>query len=297
VAVPEIEDAMLAIDHRGSSRIRLRRGQWAGAGVAGAWAGAAAIAALAIAAVAAPLVAPHPPNAIDLSHALAGSSFSHLLGTDGLGRDILSRLIYGARTSLLGPLLAVLISTGIAVPISLVVAYRRGFADALLSRIWDAMFGFPTLLLAIAIVATFGPGFWTATLAVSIIYIPILARVTRSSVLLEREKPYVQACRLQGYGQLRIVFAHVLPNISGVVGAQAVLNFGYALLDLAGLAFLGFAVQPPTPDWGVMLTDGREGLIQGAYFQVVSASLTIMLTVLAFNVVGYELTARAKSRR
>jgi len=261
-----------------------------------AFSGAVIVLLLAMAAGAS-LLAPHDPNAIDLTNTVAGSSAAHPLGTDQLGRDVLSRLIYGSRTALLGPLVVVVGSTLIAVPLSLVAGYRRGWMDSLLSRLWDAMFGFPTLLLAIAIVATFGPGFWTATLSVTAIYVPLLARVTRGAVLLEREKPYVEACRLQGYSQSRIVFAHVFPNVSGVVGAQAVLNFGYSLLDLAGLTFLGFGVQAPTADWGQMLTDGRTSLVQHSYFEVVSASIAIVVTVLAFNAFGYALAERAGSRR
>jgi len=248
-------------------------------------------------AAAAPLLAPHDPTAIDLTNTLAGTSPTHLLGTDQLGRDVFSRLIVGTRTSLLGPLVVLIGSTAVAVPLSLIAGYRRGWLDVGLSRIWDALFGFPTLLLAIAIVATFGPGFWTATLAVTIIYIPLLARVTRGAVLLEREKPYIEACRLQGYSQPRIIFAHVLPNIGTVVGAQAVLNFGYSLLDLAALSFLGFGVQPPTSDWGEMLTDGRSSLIQHSYLEVVSVSLAITLTVIAVNTFGYALADTGGARR
>jgi peptide/nickel transport system permease protein len=263
-----------------------------GVGFAGA-----VIGLLVVAAAGAPLLAPHAPNAIDLTNTLAGSSPSHLLGTDQLGRDVFSRLLFGARTSLLGPLVVVVGSSLIAVPLSLIAGYRRGVLDSVLSRVWDALFGFPTLLLAIAIVATFGPGFWTATLSVTIIYVPLLARVTRGVVLLEREKPYVEACRLQGFSQSRIVFAHVFPNVSGVVGAQAVLNFGYSLLDLAALTFLGFGVQAPTADWGQMLTDGRTSLVQHSYFEVGSASVAIIVAVLAFNAFGYTLAGRAGGRR
>jgi peptide/nickel transport system permease protein len=258
---------------------------------------AVAIAGLVVLAALAPLLAPHDPNAIDLTNTLAGTSTSHLLGTDQLGRDVLSRLLFGARTSLLGPLVVVVGSSMIAVPLSLIAGYRRGALDSVLSRVWDALFGFPTLLLAITIVATFGPGFWTATLSVTVIYVPLLARVTRGAVLLEREKPYVEACRLQGFGQARIVFAHILPNVSGVVGAQAVLNFGYSLLDLAALTFLGFGVQAPTADWGGMLADGRTSLVQRSYLEVVSASLAIIVAVLAFNAFGYALARRTGARR
>jgi ABC-type dipeptide/oligopeptide/nickel transport system permease subunit len=248
-------------------------------------------------AILAPLLAPHDPNAIDLTDTVAGTSGAHWLGTDQLGRDTLSRLMFGARSSLLGPLLVVVTSTLVAVPVSLVAGYRRGILDAVTSRVWDALFGFPTLLLAIAVIAAFGPGFATATGAVSLIYIPLLARVVRGSVLLEREKPYIEACRAQRYGQARIVFGHLLPNIAVIVGAQSALNFGYALLDLTALTFLGFGVRPPTADWGQMLTDGRSAIIQHAYLEVVVASIAITIVVLSFNVVGYALAERWAARR
>jgi peptide/nickel transport system permease protein len=266
-------------------------------GSAGLALSATVIVVVVVVTVAAPLLAPHSPNAIDLTNTVAGTSATHPLGTDQLGRDVLSRLIYGGRTSLLGPLIVVVGSSLLAIPLTLIASYQRGLPDSILSRIWDAMFGFPTLLLAIAIVATFGPGFWTATIAVTSIYVPQLARIVRSSVLVEREKPYIEACRIQGFASRRIVFAHVLPNIAPVIGAQAVLNFGFSLLDLAGLAYLGFGVQPPTADWGQMLLDGQGSLVQHAYLEVVSVSLAITVTVLAVNTVGYALAERTGGLR
>jgi peptide/nickel transport system permease protein len=257
----------------------------------------AAIVLLGLVAVAAPLIAPHDPTALDLSSPLAGTSGTHPLGTDASGRDLLSRLIFGARITLLGPLVVVVCSTLVGGPMGLIAGYRGGIADAVLSRLWDVLLGFPALLLAIVIVAAFGVGFWSATAAVTVIYIPILARVVRGTVLVERQKPYIEACRLQGFSEARVVGAHIVPNISGIVAAQAVLNFGYSLLDLAGLAFLGFGVQPPTADWGQMLNDGRQSLVSGAYLEVFVACVAITLTVIAFNVFGYALASRAVSRR
>ena len=210
----------LAPDCRGTTGLRLSR---------------AVIVLLILVAAAAPLLAPHDPSAIDLTNTVAGISSAHLLGTDQLGRDVLSRLIYGSRTSLLGPSSSSLGSTMIALAALPVRQLPPGSLDAVLSRVWDAMFGFPTLLLAIAVVATFGPGFWTATIAVTSIYVPLLARVVRGSVLLEREKPYIEACRVQGYRPAAHRVRALLPNISGVIGAQSALNFGYSMLDLAAL--------------------------------------------------------------
>jgi peptide/nickel transport system permease protein len=259
---------------------------------AAAIAGGVVIGLLVLVAVIAPLIAPYDPNAIDLGNTLAPPSSEHLLGTDASGRDILSRLIYGTRTSLLGPLLVVGISTLVGVPLGLLAGYRGGWVDGTLGRIWDVMFAFPPLLLAIVIVAAFGAGFWIA-----IIYIPLLARVVRGVVLVEREKAYVDACKVQGFSGTRISARHVLPNVAPTIAAQSTLNFGYALLDLAGLAFLGLGVQPPTADWGQMLTDGRESLVLHSYSEVISASVAIALAVVAFNLVGDALSERAGRSR
>jgi peptide/nickel transport system permease protein len=253
--------------------------------------GAAIIGALVLVAVLAPVLAPHEPNVTQLSQTLAGSSPGHPLGQDGSGRDILSRLIYGTRLSLLGPLLVVLLSVAVGVPAGLIAGYRGGVVDAALSRLWDLVFGFPSLLLAIIIVATFGAGFWTAVAAITVTYIPLLARVVRGVVLVETRKAYVDACRLQGFSGRRTAVLHVLPNVAGTVIAQSTLNFGYALLDLAGLAFLGLGVQPPTADWGSMLADGRQNILLSTN-EVVYASIAIAVAVIAFNVLGDSLSRR-----
>ncbi|TMJ95376.1 MAG: ABC transporter permease [Actinobacteria bacterium] len=266
-------------------------------GASAAAPGAAIILLLVLVAALAPVIAPHDPNATDLANTLVGSTGSHPLGTDASGRDILSRLIFGARTSLLGPLLVVALSTLAGVPLGLLAGYKGGAVDGLLARAWDVLFAFPPLLLAIVIVATFGAGFWTATLAISVIYLPLLARVVRGVVLVEREKAYVDACKVQGFGGLRVSLQHVLPNVAPTIVAQATLNFGYALLDLAGLAFLGLGVQPPTADWGQMLSSGRDTLVLHSYYEVVAASIAIAVTVVAFNLLGDALSARAGRSR
>jgi peptide/nickel transport system permease protein len=255
------------------------------------------IALLVVVAIFAPLIAPSDPNAVDLTNALQPPSADHPLGTDSSGRDILSRLIVGTRTSLFGPLIVVLISTLAGIALGMLAGYKGGFVDGGLSRTWDVMFAFPPLLLAIVIVAAFGPGFWTTTLAIAIVYIPLLARVVRGVVLVEREKAYVDACKVQGYSGMRVSFRHILPNVAPAIVAQATLSFGYALLDLAGLAFLGLGVQPPTADWGQMLTTGRNSLILHSYGEVISASVAIAITVVCFNLVGDALSRRAGRSR
>ena len=253
--------------------------------------GGAVIAVLVVIAIFAPFIAPHDPNAIKLTESLGPVRAGHLLGQDSSGRDTLSRLVFGTRVSLLGPLLVVLIATVVGVPLGLLAGYVGGLVDGILARSWDVMFAFPSLLLAIVIVASFGAGFWTATIAIAITYVPLMARCVRGFVLVEREKAYVDACKVQGLSGVRVAGAHVLPNVSALIIAQATLFFGYALLDLAGLAFLGLGVQPPTADWGAMLTDGRKFILL-SYTEVVAASVVIAVAVVAFNMLGDALTHR-----
>ncbi|WP_337309349.1 ABC transporter permease [Candidatus Aeolococcus gillhamiae] len=263
-------------------------------GLPGSWGlavGGTVIGLLVLVAIAAPLLSPHEPTTIDLSQTLAGFSGDHLLGTDAAGRDVLSRLIYGTRLSLLGPLAVVLVSVVVGVPAGLVAGYRGGWVDSVLSRVSDMLFGFPPLLLAIVIVATFGAGFLTATIAIAITYIPLLTRVVRGVVMVECRSAYVDAYRIQGFSGTRVCLFHILPNVAGTIVAQSTLNFGYALLDLAGLTFLGLGVQPPTPDWGQLLSDGRQNILFSVT-EVTVASIAIAIAVVAFNVLGDALAKR-----
>jgi ABC-type dipeptide/oligopeptide/nickel transport system permease subunit len=245
----------------------------------------------AAAAVLAPLIAPQDPDVLDLPNSLAGPSGAHPLGLDGSGRDVLSRLLHGGRTSLLGPAIVVALSTLIGVPLGLVAGYFGGILDGVLGRIWDLMLAFPSLLLAIVIVATFGRGFLPAVVAISITYIPFLARIVRGLTIGERPKSYIAACRLQGFGATRILANHLLPNISGPVMAQVTLNFGYALLDLTALSFIGLGVRPPTADWGAMLADGKATILTTAN-PVIWPSLAIIVTVVCVNLVGEVVASR-----
>jgi peptide/nickel transport system permease protein len=285
----------LVLESPAPSVIRRRRlvpsfaGNWA------IWISGSVIAFLVLVAIFAPLLAPHDPNEIALSNTLQGSSSEHLLGTDGSGRDILSRLIYATRLSLAGPALVVVLSALIAIPLGLLAGFRGGWVDSALARTWDVMFAFPPLLLAIVIVAAFGAGFWTATIAITITYVPLLARVVRAQVLVERHKAYVDAGRVQGFSGSRLAGAHILPNIAPTIIAQATLNFGYALIDLAGLAFLGLGVQQPDADWGGMLAEGRK-FILSAPAELIYASIAISVTVIAFNVLGDALSQRWSRR-
>jgi peptide/nickel transport system permease protein len=260
-----------------------------------AWASLGIIVVVALAAILAPLLAPFPPNAIDLQHVLAPPGEGHPLGTDSVGRDLLSRLLYGARVSLLGPLLVVAISTTAGVVMGVAAGYLGGRTDAVLARSWDIFLAFPSVLLAIVAIAAFGPSFLTASLALAIVYSPIMARMVRGLVLSESSRTYVTALHTLGYSRARVGLLHILPNISTGVIAQATLNFGFALLDLAGLSFIGLGVQPPTADWGTMLAEGRANILVSSAGVLVPA-VAIIVTVLAFNLLGDALGDRLSRR-
>ncbi|MFJ7989788.1 ABC transporter permease [Streptomyces sp. NPDC096351] len=241
-------------------------------------------------------VVPYDPNAVDLGNALAGPSAEHLLGVDAAGRDTFSRLLLGARTSLLGPLGVVLFSTIAGVVIGTAAAWRGGWLDSVLSRSTELVFAFPGMLLAILIISIYGEGLLAPVIALSVAYLPYVSRLTRSLVLAERARPYVSAYLVQGHSALQICLRHILPNIAPVVLAQSTINFGYALMDLAGLSFLGLGVPALTPDWGRMVFDGQTAVQQGYPLSAILPSVLIVLTVVAFNVVGERWADRVARR-
>ncbi|AJE43640.1 ABC transporter permease [Streptomyces nodosus] len=247
-------------------------------------------------AVLAPLLAPHDPNAVDLSGAYQGSSGTHVLGTDASGRDLLSRLIYGSRTALIGPFLVVAISTLLGTVLALAAVWFGGWFDQIVVRVVDAVFAFPGLLLAILATALFGSGLKAATAALSIAYVPYIARIVRSASLRERSLPYIAALRVQGVHGLRIALRHILLNVGGLIVANATLAFGFALMDFAGLSFIGLGVQPPTSDWGAMVGTGMAGVLQQHPQEALFASALIVVTVGAVNMLGDRLTERWEAR-
>ncbi|MFD7983540.1 ABC transporter permease [Kitasatospora indigofera] len=244
------------------------------------------VALVVLAALLAPWLAPYDPNAVDLGNALAGPSADHLLGVDASGRDTLSRLLTGARTSLLGPLGVVAFSTLAGVAVGVAAAWRGGWLDSVLSRSTELVFAFPGMLLAILIVSVHGEGLLAPVIALAIAYLPYVSRLTRSLVLAERRRPYVEAYQVQGHSGLQICLRHVVPGIAPVVLAQSTVNFGYALIDLAGLSFLGLGVPALTPDWGRMVFDGQSAIQHGYPLSAILPCAAIVLTVVAFNVVG-----------
>ncbi|PKA41004.1 dipeptide ABC transporter permease DppC [Rhizobium sullae] len=257
----------------------------------GAVIGLAVFIVILVVALLAPLVAPHTPNEQNRQMLLLapfwmeGGSSSFPLGTDAVGRDILSRLIYGARFSLFIGVVVVTISVIAGVLIGLVAGYFRGRIDIAIMRLMDIILAFPSLLLALVLVAVLGPGLVNAMIAISIVNQPHFVRLTRASVMAEREKEYVIASRVAGAGTLRLMFKTILPNCLGPLIVQATLAFSAAILDAAALGFLGMGAQPPTPEWGTMLAEARE-FIQRAWWVVTFPGLAILVTVLAINLMG-----------
>ncbi|MFG3547791.1 ABC transporter permease [Streptomyces sp. NPDC047725] len=247
-------------------------------------------------AVLAPLLAPHDPDAVDLAGAYQGSSGAHLLGTDASGRDLLSRLVHGSRTALIGPFLVVVISTLLGTVLALAAVWFGGWFDQMVVRVVDAVFAFPGLLLAILATALFGSGLNAAVAALSIAYVPYIARIVRSAALRERSLPYVAALQVQGVHGVRIAVRHILPNVGGLIVANATLAFGFALMDLAGLSFIGLGVQPPASDWGAMVGTGMAGVLQQHPPEALFAGALIVITVGAVNVLGDRLTERWEAR-
>lgn len=240
---------------------------------------------LVLVAIFAPLIAPVPPAAQDLRSRLQPPSAEHLFGTDEYGRSVLSRIVYGARVSLLTGTLPVLVAGVIGTLLGLLAGYYRGWLDNVLMRIMDVLLAFPSILLALAIVGALGPGLTNAVIAVAIVSIPEYARIVRSVVLGTREEEYVQAASAVGARTPAKLFKHILPSALGPLSVQASLGVGFAILSLAGLSFLGLGIQPPAADWGEMLNRGRR-FLPGSDWLLIFPGLAISLTVLGFNLLG-----------
>jgi peptide/nickel transport system permease protein len=236
-------------------------------------------------AVAAPLVAPFDPIKMNPPESFLGPNFPHLMGTDELGRDLLSRIIYGSRTSLSVGIISVSISLLIGAALGLVAGTYLGVTDLLVSRVMDILYAFPALLLALVVIAILGTGIDRVMVAVGIVYIPLFFRICRGSALVERSKVYVDAARMVGASSLRIMWRHILPNVLAPLIVQATLAMSYAILAEAALSYLGLGAQPPTPSWGYMLSKGRAGMSRSLWVSI-WPGLAIMVVVYAFNVLG-----------
>lgn len=257
----------------------------------GAVIGLYVFAAIVVIAVLAPVVAPHSPSLQNREALLLppfwqeGGRAAFLLGTDAVGRDILSRLIYGARFSLFIGVVVVTLSVSFGVLIGLVAGFFRGWIDTAIMRVMDVILAFPSLLLALVLVAILGPGLMNAMIAIALILQPHFVRLTRAAVLSEREREYVISARVAGASRLRLMFVTILPNCLAPLIVQATLSFSSAILDAAALGFLGMGAQPPTPEWGTMLADAREFILR-AWWVVTFPGLAILVTVLAINLMG-----------
>jgi dipeptide transport system permease protein len=257
----------------------------------GAVAGLVIVLGVMLLAALAPWIAPYAPELTDTSVFLvppawqAGGSSAHWLGTDAIGRDILSRLIHGARLSLVIGVAVVVISVIVGTVLGLLAGYFRGIFEIAVMRMMDIILTLPSLLLAIVIVAILGPGLMNAMLAVAIVVLPHYVRITRAAVISETSRDYVTAARMGGAGHIRLMFSEVLPNCTAPLIVQASLGISTAILDAAALGFLGLGAQPPAPEWGTMLADAREFVLR-AWWVVTFPGLAILITVLAFNLLG-----------
>ena len=243
------------------------------------------ILALSLAAVFAPLISPTDPLHMDFDALMQSPSWDHPAGTDSLGRDNLSRIIWGGRVSLQVGVLSMAIATVIGVSAGLAAGYYGRWIDTIIMRIVDAILAFPALLLAILMVAVLGPSLRNAMLAIAVAFIPSFARVTRANTLSIREKEYVEGARAIGASATRIMLRTILPNTLSTVIVQVSLGMSYAILIEAGLSFLGLGIQPPTPSWGYMLATGRE-FITLAWWLTTFPGLAIFVTVLSWNFIG-----------
>jgi dipeptide transport system permease protein len=239
----------------------------------------------------APVLAPHAPNAQYRDATLLppvwqeGGRSAFLLGTDAVGRDMLSRLLYGAQFSLFIGVVVVTIALSGGIVIGLIAGYFRGWVDTVIMRLMDIILAFPSLLLALVLVAVLGPGLLNAMIAIALVLQPHFVRLTRAAVLAERTKEYVVSARVIGAGPIRLMFRTILPNCLAPLIVQGTLSFSTAILDAAALGFLGMGAQPPTPEWGTMLAEAREFILR-AWWVVTLPGLAILVTVLAINLVG-----------
>ena len=241
--------------------------------------------AFALAAVLAPWVAPYSASAQDYTAILAHPSWDHVFGTDELGRDIFSRIVWGARASIVAGVVATMLAMVIALPIGLVAGYYRGWVDSVISRVTDVLLAFPFLILAVGLAAILGPSLLNATIALGIGAAPGLIRVTRGETLALREEDYVRAAIANGASDVTILFRHIVPNMTSTLLVQLTVTIPAAIIGEAVLSFLGLGVQPPTPSWGVMLADAQSYL-SSAPRLAVYPGLAIFFCALAYNLLG-----------
>jgi len=231
------------------------------------------------------MLAPYDPDAIDLSRVFDSPSSEHLLGTDNIGRDSLSRLLFGGRTAISNALLVVTVSCIGGIPLGLLCGYRGGILDACVMRVWDLILAFPALMMGFLFVAVFGRGSDASVIALGIAYIPMISKLSRNMTMTEKTKTYVLAAKSFKFSDVRIVFRHILPNCVPVLLAELTVDVGYAIITLASLSFLGLGVQPPTSDWGMMLQEALVTVRQNP-FQALLPGIAIIIVVVSLNMVS-----------
>jgi ABC-type dipeptide/oligopeptide/nickel transport system permease subunit len=248
--------------------------------------GGAVVVLLILVALLAPAIVPYDPIDVDPGQSLEAPSFKHWLGTDDLGRDVMSRVAMGSRVSLSVGMISVVIGLVVGVSLGLAAGYFGGAVDLVAMRIIDALLAFPALLLAISITAALGPQIWNAMIAIGVVAIPAYTRLTRAQVLSVREREYVTATRALGASSWRIVLRHILPNISNSLVVQASLSTAFAILAEASLSFLGLGAQPPTPSWGQDINYSQRYLTNMLWWMSAGPGIAIFLAVLSFNFLG-----------
>jgi peptide/nickel transport system permease protein len=236
-------------------------------------------------AVLAPVIAPYDPLKIDTKNRLQGPSVKNWFGTDELGRDVLSRIIYGSRISLRVGVISIIIALTVGTPLGLVSGFYGGALDSVIMRTMDALAGFPSILLALAIVSALGPSVQNAMIAIGIAFLPAFSRLTRGNVLSAKENEYVTAARALGVRNLHLMFRTILPNVLAPVLVHASIGFANAIIIEAGLSFLGLGAQPPQPSWGAMLQEARQYMNQTVWYSI-TAGMAIFFSVLGLNLIG-----------
>ncbi|WP_400164452.1 nickel transporter permease [Brevibacillus sp. TJ4] len=236
-------------------------------------------------ALSAPWIAPYDPYEQNMQQMLESPSLAHPFGTDEFGRDILSRIIYGAQISLMIGIVGVFIAVVLGVTLGTISGYFGGFLDSLIMRIMDIFMAFPSFLLALAIVSVLGPGMVNVMIAIGIFAVPNFARIARSAVIAVKNKEYIEAAEAMGASHTRIIFKHIIPNSLAPIIVLSTMRIATAILTAAGLSFLGMGAQPPTPEWGAMLSTGREYLRASPHVSTIPG-LAIMFMVLSFNMLG-----------
>jgi peptide/nickel transport system permease protein len=247
------------------------------------------LAVLTVVAMFAPWIAPYSPDEQDILSANLGRSGDHVLGTDSLGRDTFSLVVYGARLSLIGPALVVVGATLLGVTLALTSSWFGGRVDTVISRLCDVLMAFPSLLLAVLAVAILGTGITAPLIALTVSYAPFMTRAIRSIAIRERNLPYIEACQMAGFSVWRITTRHLLPNVRSLIVSQGSFMFGSAMVDLAALSFIGLGVQPPRTEWGLLMSQSRTALLNGQPLGTLVPGLLIVAVVIAVNLFGASL--------